>query len=65
MYGGGRTADRRISVGESSEEWLMIGSTVKTIGMVDWEWKYWGVGGVVRGSKADWGCGGWIVEVYK
>jgi hypothetical protein len=24
VYGGGRTADRRISVGESSEEWLMI-----------------------------------------
>ena len=31
MYGGGRTADRRISVGESKEEWLMLGSAVGTV----------------------------------
>ena len=65
MYGSGRMVDRRISVGESKEEWLMLGSTVGTIKMVNWEWKYWGVCGVVGVSKADWGCGRWIVEVYK
>ena len=57
-------ADRKISVGESSKEWLMTRSTVRTVRMVDWEWKYWRVGSIVGGSKADWGCGWWIVEVY-
>ena len=65
MYGGGRTADRRISAGELSEEWLMTRLTVRTVGMVDWEWKDWGISGVVRGSKMNWGGRGWIVEVYK
>ena len=65
MYGGGRTVDLRISVGESKEEWLMLGSTVGTVKMVNGEWKYWRVCGVVGVSKADWGCGRWIVEVYK
>ena len=64
MYGGGRTADHRTSVGELSEEWLMTGLTVGTMKMVNWEWKYWRVGGVVGVSKVDWGCGRWIVEVY-
>ena len=65
MYGGGRTANRRISVGESSEEWLIVGSAVRTVKMVNREREYRGVSGVVRVSKADWGCGRWIVEVYK
>ena len=65
MYGGGRTANRRISVGESSDEWLILGSTVRTIKVMDREWKYWGVCRVVRVSKANWGCGRWVVEVYK
>ena len=65
MYGGGRTAEHRISVGESSEEWLILGLAVRTVKMVDWEWEYWRVGSVVRVFKADWGCGRWIVEVYK
>ena len=65
MYGGGRTADRRISVGESSEEWLILGSAVGTVKMVDWKWECWGVCGVVGVSKADWGCKRRIVEVYK
>ena len=65
MYGGGRTADRRISVGESSEEWLILGSAVRTVKMMSWEREYWGVCGVVGVSKANWGCGRWIVEVYK
>ena len=43
----------------------MTGSAVGTVGMVDWEWKYWRVGSIVGGSKADWGCEGGIVEVYK
>ena len=65
VYGGGRTADRRISVGESSEEQLILGSTVGTVEMVNWEWKQRGVCGVMRVSKVDWDCRGWIVEVYK
>ena len=65
MYGGGRTANRRISVGESSEEWLILGSAVRTTEMMEWKWEYWGVCCVVGVSKADWGCGRWIVEVYK
>ena len=65
MYGGGRTVNLRISVEESKEEWLMLGSTVGTVKMVNREWKYWRVCGVVGVSKVDWGCGRWIVEVYK
>ena len=65
MHGGGRTADRRISVGESSEEWLILGSTMRTVKMVSREWEYRGICGVVGVFKADWGCGRWIVEVYK
>ena len=63
MYGGGRLADRRTSVGESSEEWLI--SAVRTVMMMCWEWKYRGLCGVVRVSKADWGSERRIVEVYK
>ena len=63
MYGGGRTVERRILVGESSEEWLI--STMGTMEVVSWEREYWGVCCVVGSSKADWGCGRWIVEVYK
>ena len=63
MYGGGRVTDRRISVGDSSDEWLI--STVRTMEVMSWERKQWGVCGVVRVSKADWGCGRWVVEVYK
>ena len=65
VYGGGRTTDRRILVGESSEEWLILGSAVRTVKMMSGEWEYWGVCSVVRVFKADWGCGRWIVEVYK
>ena len=54
MYGGGRTVDRRISVGESSEEWLI--STVRTVEMVYWEWKDERVCCVVGVVNADWGC---------
>ena len=43
----------------------MLGSTMGTVKMMNGEWKYWGVCGVMRVSKADWGCRGWIVEVYK
>ena len=63
MYGGGETVDRRISVGESSEEWLI--STVRTVEMVCWEWKEMRVCCVVGIVNADWGCGWWIVEIYK
>jgi hypothetical protein len=38
---------------------------VGTVEMVNGEWEYWRVCGVVGVSKADWGCGRWIVEVYK
>ena len=65
MYGGSRTTDRRISVGELSEEWLILGSAVRTVKVVSWEREYSGVCSVVRVSKVDWGCGRWIVEVYK
>ena len=65
MYGGSRATDCRILAGELSEEWLILGSAVRTVKMVSWKWEYWGVCGVVRVSKADWGCGRWIVEVYK
>ena len=34
VYEGGGTADRRISVGESSEEWLILGLAVRTVAMV-------------------------------
>ena len=40
MYGGGRMVNCRISVGESSEEWLMMRSTVGAVKMVNWEWEY-------------------------
>ena len=36
-----------------------------TVEMVSGRWKYRGVCSVVGVSKADWGCGRWIVEVYK
>jgi hypothetical protein len=65
VYGGGRTTDRRISTGESSEEWLILGLAVRTVKMVSWKWEYRRVCSIVGVSKADWGCGGWIVEVYK
>ena len=63
MYGGGRTIDRRISMGESREEWLIL--AVRTVEMMDGEWEQLRVCGVVRISRADWGFGRWIVEVYK
>ena len=63
MYGGGRTADRRISVGESSEEWLI--SAVRTVEVMCWEWEDEGICCVVGIVNADWGCGWWMVEVYK
>ena len=56
MYGGGRMAERRISVGESSEEWLMAGSAVGTVEVMNWEWKYRRVGGIVGVFEVDWGC---------
>ena len=65
MYGGGRVADRRISVGESSDEWLILGSTVRTMKLVSWKREYRGFCGIVGVSKADWVCGRWVVEVYK
>ena len=65
MYGGGRATERKISVGELSEEWLILGSTMRTVTVVNKKWKYLGVCCVVGVSKADWGCGRWIVEVYK
>ena len=55
--------DRRISVGESREEWLI--STVGTVKMVNGEWKQLRVCGVVGVSKTDWGFRWQIVEVYK
>ena len=65
VYGGGRAADRRISVGESSEEWLMMRTAMRTVTVMNREWEYCGVCSIVGVSKADWGCGRWIVEVYK
>ena len=65
MYGGGRTVDRRISVGESSEEWLMTRSTVGAMRMVNWEREYRRLGCIVGVFKIDWGCGRWVVGVYK
>ena len=65
MYGGGRTVDRRTLVGESSDEWLIFGSAMRTVMVVRWEWKYRGVGSVVGVFKVDWSCGRGIVEVYK
>ena len=63
MYGGGRMADLRISVGESSEEWLI--STVRTVEVVCWEWENGRICCIVGIVNADWGCGRWVVEVYK
>ena len=40
-------------------------STVGTVTMMDGEREQWRVCSVVGVFKADWGCGGWIVEVYK
>ena len=65
MYRGGDMADRRISVGESSEEWLILGSAMGTVEMVSREWEYRRICCVVGSSNANWGCGRWIVEVYK
>ena len=56
MYGGGRTVDRKISVGESSEEWLILGSAMRAMETVGRKWEQWRVCGVVRVSKVDWGC---------
>ena len=39
VYGGGRTVERRISVGESSDEWLILGMAVRAVEMVGWEWE--------------------------
>ena len=63
MPGDGRATERRISMGESSEEWLI--STVGTMVVVSREGEYRWVGGIVRVFETDWGCGRWIVEVYK
>ena len=63
VYGGGRTVDRRISVGESSEEWLI--SAVRAMEMMCWEWEEVRICCVVGVVNVDWGCGWWIVEVYK
>ena len=57
--------DRRISVGESREEWLILGSAMGTVKVMHGEWKQLRVCGVVGVFRADWGFGGWIVEVYK
>ena len=65
MYGGGELADRRTSVGESREEWLILRSIMGTVKMMNGEREYWRVCSVVGVSKADWGCGRRIVEVYK
>ena len=65
MYGGGWIVDRRISVGESSEEWLMLVSTVGTVELVNWNREDGIVCCIMGVSKADWGGGRWIVEVYK
>ena len=65
MQGGGRTVNRKISVGESREEWLILGSAVGTVKMMSGEWKQLRVCGVMGVSKADWGFGRWVVEVYK
>ena len=63
MYGGGKTVDCRILVGESSEEWLI--STVRAVDVMCWEWKYRRICCVVGVVNADGGCGRWTVEVYK
>ena len=63
MYGGGRIVDRRISVGESSEEWLI--SAVWTVKLVCWERKDGRICGVVGVVDVNWVCRWWIVEVYK
>ena len=47
MYRGGWMADCNISVGESSDEWLMMRSAMGTMEVMNREWKYWGVGSVV------------------
>ena len=65
MYGGGSTAARRISVGESSDEWLILATTVGTVEMVSWEREEEWIGCIVGGVGANWGCGRRIVEVYK
>jgi hypothetical protein len=52
-------------VGESREEWLILGSAVGTMKVMSGEWKQLRVCGVVGVSKADWGFGRWVVEVYK
>ena len=63
MYGGGVVVDRRISVGESSKEWLI--STVRAVEVMCWEWKEVRICCIVRVVNSDWGCGWRIVEVYK
>ena len=44
MYGGGSTTCRRISVGESSEEWLMVGMTDEggRDGVMNIQGEWWG-----------------------
>ena len=63
MYGGGRTVDRKISVGESSEEWLI--SAVGAVAVMCWKWEDGRICRIVGVVNADWGYGWWIVEVYK
>ena len=63
VYGGGVTVDRKTSVGESSEEWLI--STVRTVEVMCREWKEVRVCCVVGVVNSDWGCGWRVVEVYK
>ena len=65
MHVGGGMAARRISVGESSDEWLILVTAVGTMKMVSWEWEEEGVGCVVGVVGTDWGCGRRVVEVYK
>ena len=52
-------------MGDSREEWLILRSTMGTMKVMSGEWEQLRVCGVVRISRADWGFGRWIVEVYK
>ena len=63
VYGGGRAVERKISMGESSEEWLI--STVRTVEVMCWGWEDRRVCCVVGVVNVDWDYGRWIVEVYK
>ena len=33
--------------------------------VMNWEWEYERVSCVVGVVRADWGCGRWLIEVYK